>query len=675
MLNSLPSRLPHLLQNLPRESRDTLFLLLVIAWVLLPQTQHLPWWCSTLATGVLLWRGYLALVLRPLPSAWWRLGLLALAIGATLLTHKTLLGRDAGVTMLAVLLSLKTLELRARRDAFVVFFLGFFCILANFFYSQSLLTAAGMLLGLLGLLTVLVNAHMPVGKPPLLQAAKTAGWMALLGAPIMIVLFLLFPRLAPLWGIPSDAVVGRSGLSAKMQVGTIASLALDDSVAMRIKFEGKPPPQQDLYFRGPVLSSFDGREWLPANDAFSRFNITASLVVSGTPVNYEVTMEPSSRPWLMVMDAVVQSPVLPGYQSQMQADLQWQLNRPLNDLLRYKVQSYPNFSHGPKTAVVALREFVELPPGFNPRTLALANEIRRDARYTQAGSGALVDVAMNKLRTGGYTYTLEPGVYGKNTADEFWFDKKEGFCEHIASSFVILMRALDVPARIVTGYQGGEQNSVDGFWTVRQSDAHAWAEVWVEGRGWVRVDPTSAVSPGRTGAFQRLLAPQNVVGQALANLNPRFSLQLRATWEAINNAWSQRVLNYTQGKQLNLLKDIGFQSPNWQDLSYVLIGIIVVVSLLGALWGLWERTQHDPWLRLFGKARKRLAKIGVDSTAATSPRQLAVLLRNHSGDITGELQHWLMQLEAQRYAQPVSGQAHKELKQLKQQFNALVWPA
>ena len=679
MLNSLPSRLTNLLQNLPRDSRDTLFLLLVIAWVLLPQTRHLPWWCSTLATGVLLWRGYLALVLRPLPSAWWRLGLLALAIGATLLTHRTLLGRDAGVTMLAVLLSLKTLELRARRDAFVVFFLGFFCILANFFYSQSLLTAAGMLLGLLGLLTVLVNAHMPVGKPPLLQAAKTAGWMALLGAPIMIVLFLLFPRLAPLWGVPSDAVVGRSGLSAKMQVGTIASLALDDSVAMRIKFEGRPPPQSNLYFRGPVLSSFDGREWLPAKaDVFSRFNITASLVVSGAPVNYEVTLEPSSRPWLMVMDAVVQSPALTGYQGLMQADLQWQLNRPLNDLLRYKVQSHPNFSHGPKTAVVALREFVELPPGFNPRTLALANEIRRDARYTQAGSGALVDVAMNKLRTGGYTYTLEPGVYGKNTADEFWFDKKEGFCEHIASSFVILMRALDVPARIVTGYQGGEQNLVDGFWTVRQSDAHAWAEVWYEGRGWVRVDPTSAVSPGRTGAFQRLSAPQNVVGQALANLNPRFSLQLRATWEAINNAWSQRVLNYTQGKQLNLLKDIGFQSPDWQDLSYVLIGIIVVVSLLGALWGLWERTQHDPWLRLFGKARKRLAKTGIDSTAATSPRQLAVLLRNRSGDITEELQHWLMQLEAQRYAQPVSGQAHKahkDLKKLKQQFNALVWPA
>ena len=661
------------LNNLPRDSRDTLFLLAVIAWVLLPQTQHLPWWCSALAFGVLVWRGYLALAMRPLPSAWRRMGLLALAMAATLLTHKTLLGRDAGVTLLAVLLTLKTLELRARRDAFVVFFLGFFCMLANFFYSQSLLTAVSMLLGLLGLLTVLVNAHMPVGKPPLAQAAKTAGWMALLGAPIMIVLFMLFPRLAPLWGVPSDGVAGRSGLSAKMQVGTIASLALDDSVAMRIKFDGQPPPQQDLYFRGPVLSGFDGREWRPANvDVFSRFKVTASLVVSGAPVSYEVTLEPNSRPWLMVMDAAAQSPDLTGYQTLMQADLQWLLNRPLNDLLRYKVQSYPNFQHGPKNAVIGLREFVELPPGFNPRTLALANDIRRDARYTQAGSAALVDVAMNRLRTGGYTYTLEPGVYGQNTADEFWFDKKEGFCEHIASSFVILMRALDVPARIVTGYQGGEQNSVDGFWTVRQSDAHAWAEVWYEGRGWVRVDPTSAVSPGRTGAFQRLQAPQNVVGQALTNLNPRFSLQLRATWEAINNAWSQRVLNYTQGKQLSLLKDIGFKSPSWEDLSYVLIGIIVAVSLLGALWGLWERTQHDPWLRLLGKARKQLAKAGIESTHASSPRQLATLLKTSHSTQHDALVSWLMQLEAQRYGASGSNQT---IKQLRQQFNGLVWPA
>ncbi len=669
------------IKGLPRDSRDTLFLLLVIAWVLLPQTTNIPVWCSVLAGAVLLWRGALALQGKPLPGRWWLLGLLALAIGGTLFTHKTLLGRDAGVTLLVLLLTLKTLELRAKRDAFVVFFLGFFCLMSNFFYSQSLLTAFSMVLGLLGLLTVLVNAHMPVGKPPLMEAARTAGWMALLGAPIMLVLFLLFPRLAPLWGVPGDALTGRSGLSSTMQVGSIAKLALDDSVAMRIKFEGPVPAQQDLYFRGPVLSDFDGREWRPATARLSsRYGLPSNLMVSSAPIAYEVTLEPTHRPWLFVMEAASQSPSLPGFESVMQNDLQWQVNRPITDLVRYKAQSYPIFRHGPLQAVPGLREFFELPPGFNPRTLALAAQIRRDPRYAKAGSAELAQVVMERLRTGGYTYTLEPGVFGQNTADEFWFDRKKGFCEHIASSFVILMRALDVPARIVTGYQGGELNSVGGFWVVRQSDAHAWTEVWHEGRGWVRIDPTSAVAPGRIGAFQRLAAPQGVVAQTLSNLSPGFTAQIRATWEAVNNAWNQRVLNYTQGKQLDLLKNIGFESPSWQDLSYVLIGIVVLASLIGAAWTLWDRTQHDPWLRLLARVRKRLSKAGIESTPATSPRQLAEKIRlkypAEPGNRVTEVHDWLMQLELQRYATDANDrQAQTQhLSRLKRQFSSLTWP-
>ena len=218
-----------LFTTLPRDSRDTLFLLAVIAWVVLPQVGNLPLWCAGLAAGVLLWRGWLAWRSRPLPSRWWLLALLAVTLAATWATHKTLLGRDAGVTLIVLLLALKTLELRARRDAFVVFFLGFFTMLSNFFFSQSLLTAAAMLIALLGLLTALVNAHMPVeNKAPLREAARIAGGMALLGAPIMAVLFVLFPRMAPLWGMPSDPSKGRSGLSAEMSIGNIASLVLDE---------------------------------------------------------------------------------------------------------------------------------------------------------------------------------------------------------------------------------------------------------------------------------------------------------------------------------------------------------------------------------------------------------------------------------------------------------------
>lgn len=661
------------LQTLPREARDTLFLLGVIAWVILPQLDRLPWWCSAMAGAMLVWRGVLAWGNRPLPSRWWLLAMLALATTGTWFSYRTLLGRDAGVTFIVVLLALKTLEMRARRDAFVIFFLGFFTMLSNFFFSQSLLTAGAMVIALLGLLTALVNSHMPVGRPPLMQAARMAGWMALAGAPIMAALFMLFPRIAPLWGLPGDAMSGRSGLSGQMQVGTIASLALDDSIAMRIKFEGPPPPQNMMYFRGPVFSTFDGREWKPLRSAFpTRAQLQPELAVRGNPVSYQVTLAANNRPWLMVLDATPQAPEIVGYSVSMGPDLQWQADQPIADLVRYRATSYPDFRHGPSRLAVGLQDYVDLPPGFNPRTLQLAADLRRQPELAAAGAQTLVDAVMNKLRTGGYEYTLEPGVYGTHTADEFWFDRKAGFCEHIASSFVLLMRALDVPARVVTGYQGGQVNTVDGFWTVRQSDAHAWAEVWMAGRGWVRVDPTSAVSPGRVGigSYTRLQPQPNVFTQALNTVSPGFSVNLRALWEATNNRWNQWVLNYSQAKQMDLLRNIGFSAPDWQDLSTVLIGLIVTASLAGAGWNWWERQRQDPWLRLLHHARKQLREGGVAVHDDATPRALATLLHS-APHATPQGTDWLLRLEAWRYAKSGANQA--TLRQLRGELRTLRW--
>ena len=664
------------LNSLPRDARDTLFLLAVIGWVILPQVTNLPWWSSLLAGGVLLWRGWLAVAGKPLPRSWWVLILLLVTLAGTYATHRTLLGRDAGVTLIVALLALKTLELRARRDAFVIFFLGFFTMLTNFFFSQSLATAAAMLLALLGLLTALVNAHMPVGRPPLARAARTAGALALLGAPIMAVLFMLFPRFAPLWGIPSDAMAGRSGLSASMQVGNIASLALDETIAMRVKFEGAAPPQSDLYFRGPVLSTFDGREWRPLQPRLgSRFAPVipgnAQLQVLGAPVRYEVTMEPSNRPWIIVLDAAAKRPDVPGFETAMTSELQWVANRPVTDLLRYRAESHPVFRHGPRTTAAAvLPQYTELPDGFNPRTLALATEIRGDPKLAGAGSAALVQAALNRLRTGNYYYTLDPGVYGTHTADEFWFDRKEGFCEHIASAFAVLMRAMDIPARVVTGYQGGERNPVDGFWIVRQSDAHAWTEVWLSGQGWVRVDPTSAVAPGRTGAFERLQPPRGAIATAFGAVTPTLAAHLRSAWEALNNGWNQWVLNYTQSKQLDLLKNLGFESPSWEDLSLVLLGLLVFVALCGAAWTLWERRQHDPWLRLLARTRKRLLRAGLELPPAAPPRRIAALVTVRFGGQAQALADWLLKLEMQRYARAPGA----SLAALQREFKHLAWP-
>ena len=662
------------LGKLPRDSRDTLFLLAVIGWVIAPQTSHIPLWCSALAAIFIVWRGALALTGRALPSRWWLLGFLLLAVAATLLGYRTVLGRDAGVTMVVLLLALKTLELRARRDAFVVFFLGFFALLCNFFYSQSLLTALAMLVALLGLLTALVNAHMPVGKPTLLEAAKTAAWMALLGAPIMAVLFVLFPRVAPLWGMPGDAMSGRSGLSGTMQVGAIAELALDDSIALRIRFEAAPPQQAELYFRGPVLSTFDGRQWLPLRAAgLARTLSNAGLQVSGPAVRYEVTLEPNLRPWLLLLDVSPAKPVVSGFDASMTAELQWQVERPITELLRYQAQSYTEFRYGQRSQLVALQAYLSLPDGYNPRTLQLASELQADPRHAGADGAHWVAVAMERLRSDGYRYTLEPGVYGEHSADEFWFDRKAGFCEHIASSFVILMRALGVPARIVTGYQGGERNTVDGFWTVRQSDAHAWAEVWLAGRGWLRVDPTSAVAPSRTGTLQRLLAPRGRVAAALlGNISPAMAQRMRQLWEAVNNQWNQSILNYTQGKQLQLLRNIGFEAPDWHDLAYLLIAAVVLASLGGAGWTLWERSRHDPWLRLLARATTHLHKTGLSIAPNSPPRAIAAqLARQHSADqaATRALIDWLLRLEAQRYAPAQSPPAR--LATLQREFNQL----
>ena len=277
--------------HLPREARDTLFLLFVIAWTVLPHASHLPLWCTLLTLVVLLWRVRLALNNAALPGRWVLVAVLLLAAVLTFWSYRTLLGKEPGVTLAVVLMALKTLELRARRDAFVVFFLGFFLILTHFLYSQSLLVAAAMLVSVWGLLTALVLAHMPVGQPSLRQAGRLAARTALLGAPIMALMFVLFPRVGPLWGVPQDGL-SSTGLSNSMRMGSLSKVALDDSIALRLRFEGTFPAPETLYFRGPVLSAFDGTEWRPAPPALMLPpQRRRNLRVEGPPVRYEMTLE------------------------------------------------------------------------------------------------------------------------------------------------------------------------------------------------------------------------------------------------------------------------------------------------------------------------------------------------------------------------------------------------
>jgi len=640
-------------RRLSRDARDTLFLLAVIAWTVAPHLAQLPRWCRVMTVALLVMRARLAVQGGSLPGRWWVTGLLFVAAALTWWAERTLLGKQAGLTLLVVLVALKTLELRARRDALVVFFLGFFLVLAQLLHAQTLLTALWLLVAVWGLLTALALSHMPVGRPPLARAAAVAAKAALLGLPVMLVLFMLFPRIGPLWGLPQDAA-GRTGLSGSLRLGGVASVAEDDSVALRLRFEGPVPPQDQLYFRGPVLGSFDGREWTRLAPRWSGLPpLPLALQVRGPALAYEMTVEPNQLPLLplleMTPDSPATAPDLPGWRLRQREDGQWQTERPVVERVRVRAAAHLQHRHGPLRETLALREWVELPPGANPRTLQWATDLRAQPALAQADGARLAEAVLAHIRSGGFTYTLEPGSYGAQAIDEFWFDRKLGFCEHFASAFVVVMRALDVPSRIVTGYQGADADLTDGYVIVRNSNAHAWAEIWLPERGWVRVDPTAAVAPDRVRRSQRLTPPPGLVAGAVGSLHPALAAQLRAGWEALNNRWNQWVLNYSRRQQFDLLRELGIPSPSGADLARILVALVGTAALAGALWAWWDRHRQDPWQRLQQRVRTRLATLGVPVAPHLGPGARAQAVQQTLGPRGAALVLALQALERQRY--------------------------
>jgi protein-glutamine gamma-glutamyltransferase len=612
--------------HLPRDARDTLFQLAVIAWTIAPHALHLAPWCLALAGVILVARMRIAFTGAPLPSRWTLVVVLAFAVGMTLFSERTLLGKEAGVTMLVVLMALKTLELRARRDAMVVFLLGFFLVLTNFLYSQSPLVAAAMLVSVWGLLTALALAHMPVGMPSLEAASRVAARAAVLGLPVMLVLFLLFPRIAPLWGLPGDAG-GRTGLSGSLTMGGVAELANDDSVALRVRFLDRAPAPEALYFRGPVLTVFDGRDWTRQR----RLAPVPLPDLLGRPLRYEMLLEPSRMAMLPLLELTPAGgqypPEAPGFDIVQRPDQQWIADRPIDTPLRIMTQAWTRHRHGPRQPSLQLRDDVALPPGANPRTMTWAVELSRRPELRDATPRKLVDAVLRHISDGGYGYTLTPGTYDADPVDDFWLDRKLGFCEHFAAAFVVVMRALDIPARIVTGYQGADPQVIDGWYIVRQSNAHAWAEVWLEGEGWVRVDPTAAVAPDRIRLGRSLAPPPGLVAGTLSNVNPQLAATLRGLWERVDQRWTQWVLNYSRTRQFDLLRSLGVEAPSWHDLAYALIGLLSAASLAGAGWALWDRHRQDPWQRQQRRVAERLATLGVTVAPHEPPRTRAARVR------------------------------------------------
>ncbi len=621
----LPAGLRHSLRALggrlgeqwERDRRDTLFLMGAILLAVAPHFVHLPWWTSAGFTVLFVWRFGLVMSGRWLPrdSVRWVAAIACAA--AVFANYGTLLGRDAGVALLVLFLGLKLMEMRVRRDLFVVIFLCFFLLLTAFFYSQTMVTAVLTLLAVLGLLTTMLTMQFGHREVSISTRFRVTGGLFLQALPIAALFFVLFPRVdGPLWGLPEDAHSSRTGLSESMSPGQIAELSQSDEVAFRALFEGGLPEQARMYWRGPVFGRFDGLEWKALTRPIAPLPLPS---IQGDPAStqrYTVTLEPNNRPWLFALEAPLRVDELPAGGALLMPDMLLLARERVNTRLRYRLESTTEYRFGMNETPHSLRNWLELPAGFNPRTLELAASWR-EQRQSPA---QLVDRALRMFHDEPFRYTMKPPLLGRNTVDDFLFGTQAGFCEHYASAFVVLMRALDIPARVVTGYQGGELNPVDGFWLVRQADAHAWTEVWLQGQGWIRVDPTAAVAPERiergSGAIRRAERAERM-GLDLPMLEG-----LRFNLDALSNAWNQWVLSYDHGRQLRLLAGLGLALDGWQDLVGLLAAGLALLLGAVALLTLHPRRPKDPVERCYAEFCERMAAAGVVRAPHETPHQV-----------------------------------------------------
>ena len=587
--------------------RHLFWLLAGLALVAAPHSPRLPWWLNLIALILIAWRVYLGLSERALPKKW----LLALFVVGGLFgvyfTYRTIFGRDSGVALLVLFLSLKLLELNNERDAMVLVLLTYFLALTNFFYSQTLPTAGLMLV------SVLVNTaslvHFAAPGRALRANLKTAGVLLAQAAPVMLILFFLFPRVqGPLWGLPQDAYSGVTGLSDSMSPGLISRLSQSDAIAFRVKFQKDAPPMRQLYWRGPVFWHFDGRTWRPGE--FRPFG-QLKFEASGAPYDYEVTLEPHNHNWLFALELAAKLP--PG--ANVTSDYMLISRTPVRARMRYDMRSYTSFAIRGADEADEIRRGLQLPRGFNPK----ARELAQSWAASINSDAAIAQKALSYFREQGFVYTLEPPLLGRDSVDEFLFGSKQGFCEHYASSFAFLLRAAGVPARVVTGYQGGDINPVDGYMIVRQSDAHAWAEVWLNGRGWVRFDPTAAASPVRVESGVAAAVPATDPLPLMARTTLIWLRGVRYNLDALANKWNQLVLGYNPERQREFLTRVGMSEPSWESMAMTLFwGVGGLLALLTA-WLLRRIRTTDPVQRLWLRFCAKLGKKGSPRSAHEGP--------------------------------------------------------
>ncbi|MBI3897560.1 MAG: DUF3488 domain-containing transglutaminase family protein [Gammaproteobacteria bacterium] len=636
--------------------------LLATAWL----ARELPTWVNLLFVTTVAWRYSIERFHVFRPNRWLRYLLLLAVLYALLREYGSILGYRPGLALLVALMGLKLLELRGLRDAMLTLFLFYVVVLGGFLFDQTLPGALWAIGTVTTSLVALIRLqHMMTAR----VALGMAGELMLKALPLLLILYALFPRLgSTLWGMPTEVHAGQTGMSEEMRPGSINALTQSSEIALRVDFlTDTPPPTRELYWRGMVLWETDGRSWRRGTSTATPEKVRSL----GTPVQYRVTQEPSNNEWLYALDM----PIVASKDVRLRAGLTLISLEPIRERTSYTLTSSTRYSTGelrPLEQQAALRL-----PRLSPRVRAFADELRR--QYHDPAE--LVRAVLMHFRRENFVYTLAPPLLGNDPVDQFLFDTRRGFCEHYASAFATLMRAVGVPARVVVGYQGGELNPAGNYLIVRESDAHAWTEVWLAERGWVRVDPTAAVAPERVelglDAIRRLEA-QGLVPGAMGSALLAKALELpwfeyvarrvRLYWDYTNIAWYRWVIDYQKDRQESLLRRLGFETIDWTQVMTILGGTCLAV-LLG--YAAWSRRLPPPdrVQRIYLRFCRKLARAGIARAAHEGPADFA----ERAGGVRPDLGQTLNAVTARylmlRYGKTAGNDDLREFKRAVNEFH------
>lgn len=652
----------------PDFNQPLLWLILPLALVLAPHALGLPLWIS------LSWLVFALASLRAAnhKQAWPRwlkmFATLAGVIGV-LLQYGTVIGPHGGVALLIFLSGAKLLETHTARDRLGLLFVGCFLLVAYFLNSQSLAMAGYMSIAAIALVAAMIANAQPA--PDLRATLVLAARLLLQALPLALLLFVLFPRLqGPLWGLPQQGAA-QTGLSDRMSPGDFSQLSLSGEIAFRVEFTtelaNKPPDPGALYWRGPVLWDFDGRTWQ------TRLAVPPNPVrgeARGQSVSYAITLEPHRQRWLFLLGLPRQLPPhLPQLEASLGPDLQWLAKAPITQRLRYAVAADLDYRLDANGLSNASRARTLALPEGNPQARELVRKWAKNGAADSKNDRAIVDQALAHFRSEPFFYTLNPPPLGADSIDDFLFRSQRGFCEHYASTFVFLMRAAGVPARVVTGYQGAELNPLGNYWIVRQRDAHAWAEVWLRGEGWTRIDPTAAVAPNRVERGLNAALPASERRAGLMTLNANWLLPMRLSWDLLNNQWNQWVLGYNQDRQREFLARLNPFLATWQGMAWGLAAAGSALLLLMAILAMPRLAtgKTDPASRLYARFCQRLKRCGVVRGTAEGAADFAARAAALRPDLAESIRPITQLYLALRYGRAESGRL-AELQRLVGEF-------